>query len=259
MKLKGAVAIVTGAGRGFGRATAIEFAREGACVAIISRSKNELERTADTIRAENGTVLCFPGDVSSVHDIRALARETTRRLGPVDILMNNAAIAGPIGPVSGIPVREWDKTLRINLTGAMLCARAVIPQMVRRKKGKIIHVTSGLGESAVPCLAAYSVAKAGLIHLTRILAEELKNHNIQVNGLDPGEMDTPMQDGMRSLGPEILGEALFDRFSSMKEEGMLRRPEDVARLAVFLASRESDSLHGENGTEAHYRRFGYRD
>lgn len=111
---------------------------------------------------------------------------------------------------------------------------------------------------AAPRFGLYSVSKAGLDHFTRILAEELKVYNIQVNGLDPGAMDTRMQDEVRGLGPKALGDETYEEFASMKRLGLLKPPEQVARLAVFLASTESDPVTGEIGTEIHFRRFGYQ-
>ena len=109
----------------------------------------------------------------------------------------------------------------------------------------------------MPLFGGFSIAKAGIIHLTKILAAELKAHKIQVNGLDPGVMDTRMQEELRNLGPEALGDKTYAEFSGLKEKGLLKPPERVAKLAVFLASGESDSITGENGTETHYTRFGY--
>jgi 3-oxoacyl-[acyl-carrier protein] reductase len=111
----------------------------------------------------------------------------------------------------------------------------------------------------MPPFAAYSVTKAGLIHLTKIMAEELEYHKIQVNGLDPGVMDTKMQEEIRNLGPEILGDEIYHEFVSLKERAVLRTPEKAARLAIFLASEESESVTGENGTGKYYKRFGYKE
>jgi NAD(P)-dependent dehydrogenase (short-subunit alcohol dehydrogenase family) len=129
--------------------------------------------------------------------------------------------------------------------------------MSRQKGGKIINVTSGLAEIVMPPLGAYSISKAALNHLTRILAEELRAHNIQVNAIDPGIMDTSMQEELREMGPEILGETLFNQFLSFKEKGHLKSPDDIAKLAVFLASDSSDEITGEIGSELDYQGYGY--
>jgi 3-oxoacyl-[acyl-carrier protein] reductase len=172
--------------------------------------------------------------------------------------MNNAAVIGPIRPLYAIDEGDWDSCMEINLKGYFLFSKAVIPHMINWGSGKIINVTSGLGVMAMPLFGVYSIAKAGVIHLTKILAEELRGYNIQVNGLDPGVMDTRMQEELRNLGPEVLGDETYAEFSGFKERGILKPPDRVARLAVFLASEESDSVTGENGTENHYMRFGYK-
>src|SRR4030043_89219 len=199
MKLGGKVAIVTGAGGGLGRASAIAMARDGASLVILSRTPAELRETAERIKAIGRKVLFIRADVSKPEDIE----------------------------------------------------KVVIPHMIKQRKGKIINVISGLGERVMPPFGAYSVAKAGLIHLTRFMAEELKGYDIQVNGLDPGIMDTRMQEEIRASGPEVLGLELYEQILGWKERGELKPPEKVARLAVFLASAASDSINGECGTETY--------
>jgi NAD(P)-dependent dehydrogenase (short-subunit alcohol dehydrogenase family) len=259
MQLKGKVAIVTGAGRGLGRASSLEMAKEGASLVILSRTPSELRETAKTIRTSGADVISVKADVSTPRDIERVVDRAIKNFGKIDILMNNAAIIGPVNPLFMIDQEEWDEVMDINLRGPYLFAKAVVPYMIKQRKGKIINVTSGLGEIVMPPFAAYSATKAGLIHLTKIMAEELEYHNIQVNGLDPGVMDTKMQEEIRNLGPEILGEEIYYEFLSMKERGVLKPPEKVARLAVFLASGESDSITGENGTGKSYKRFGYKE
>lgn len=259
MQLKGKVAIVTGAGRGLGRASSLEMAKEGASLVILSRTPSELRETAKTIRTSGADVISVKADVSTPRDIERVVNRAIKNFGKIDILMNNAAIIGPVSPLFMIDQEEWDEVMDINLRGPYLLAKAVIPYMIKQSSGKIINVTSGLGEIVMPPFAAYSVTKAGLIHLTKIMAEELEYHNIQVNGLDPGVMDTKMQEEIRNLGPEILGEEIYYEFLSMKKRGILKPPEKAARLAIFLASGESDSITGENGTGKSYKRFGYKE
>jgi 3-oxoacyl-[acyl-carrier protein] reductase len=258
MKLKGRVAIVTGAGRGLGRASAMAMAKEGALVVIMSRTLSEIRETERLIKAGGGKVIALKGDVSKGKDVHKVVERALSIFDRIDILMNNAAIVGPVKPIYEIKENEWNKVLGINLKGALLFSRAVIPSMAQQRKGKIINVTSGLGEMTMPLFGAYSVAKAGLIHFTKSLSEEVKNYNIQVNGMDPGVMDTRMQDEVRNLGPGILGAEIYGEFVEMKKRGLLMPPEKIASLAVFLASRESNHITGENGTEAYYMRFGYK-
>jgi NAD(P)-dependent dehydrogenase (short-subunit alcohol dehydrogenase family) len=172
--------------------------------------------------------------------------------------MNNAAVLGPVKPLGEVRESEWNRVFGVNLKGPLLLSKAVIPHMAQQRKGKIINVTSGLGEMTLPFFGPYSMTKAALIHLTRILAGELRTGNIQVNGLDPGVMDTRMQEDARQMGPEILGDETYHRFTEMKKRGLLTSPERVAALAVFLASSEANHITGENGTEADFMKFGYR-
>jgi 3-oxoacyl-[acyl-carrier protein] reductase len=258
MRLKGKVAIITGAGRGLGKASSIEMAKEGAFLVILSRTSSELRETAKAITSLGGDSIHLKADVSKLKDIEKVVDRTIEQFGKIDILMNNAAIIGPVSPIFMIDEEDWNEVMNINLRGPYLFSKAVSPYMIKQGRGKIINVTSGLGEIVMPSLGAYSVTKAGLIHLTKIMAEELECYNIQVNGLDPGVMDTRMQEELRHLDPEILGDEIYHEFLSMKERGVLKPPEKVAKLAVFLASEESDSITGENGTENFYKRLGYR-
>jgi NAD(P)-dependent dehydrogenase (short-subunit alcohol dehydrogenase family) len=257
MKLAGKVAIITGAGRGLGRASAIAMAKEGAAVVIVSRTLPDLEETAATIRAAGADVLACRADVSNTQAVEGVVARTMERFGKIDILMNNAAIVGPLEPLFKVHTQAWNEVLATNLTGALLFSNAVLVHMIKRKSGKIINVTSGLGEIVMSPFGPYSITKAGLIHLTRIMAAEMKVYNIQINGLDPGEIDTRMQAEVRALGPEKLGDEVYDLCSGMKERGELKPPEAVVGLVVFLASEASDSFSGANGTAAYYRRFGY--
>jgi len=257
MRLRGKVAIITGAGKGLGRASAVEMAREGAYLVILSRTSPEIEETSRMIEEVGGEVLPLKADISRTTDVEQAVDKAHSRFGKVDILMNNAAVIGPVRPLYEVDEKDWDMCMDINVKGYYLFSKAVIPHMIRQKRGKIINLTSGLGVMAMPLFGGYSIAKAGVIHLTKILAEELKPHNIQVNGLDPGVMDTKMQEDLRNLGPEVLGDAIYAEFSGYKEKGILKPPERVAKLAAFLASEESNSITGENGTETHYKRLGY--
>ncbi len=251
------VAIISGAGRGLGKASAIAMAKEGASVVVLSRTVAEIEDTAQRIEASGGKVLYLQADIARPEDISMTVFETLSMFGRIDILMNNAAIIGPVKNIFEITQEEWNMTFNINLRGAFLLSREVLPHMIHNGSGKIINVTSGLGVMVMPLFGAYSITKAGLIHFTKALAEELRETHIQVNGLDPGVIDTRMQEYLRSLGPSVLGKEIYEQFRSLKDQGHLRPPEEIARLAVFLASRASDAVTGENGTESVYRRYGY--
>jgi NAD(P)-dependent dehydrogenase (short-subunit alcohol dehydrogenase family) len=258
MKLKGKTAVVTGAGRGLGRAIALAISKEGASVAIMSRTLNELELTAHKIIEQGGECLVFQGDVSDPNSVASMARQTVERFSRVDVLVNNAAVIGPTRLMEEADFEAWKKTIDINLNGPFFCARAVVPFMARQRGGKIISISSGLGQMPFPRFCAYSVSKAGIIQLTRSLSEELKEMNIQVNAIDPGVMDTSMQEQIRALGPSVLGKSIYDHFVGYKDKGCLKDPGEVAALAVFLASYEADHLSGYNGTLSDYAALGWR-
>lgn len=255
MRLKGRAAIITGAGRGLGRASALMMAREGASVVVISRTGEEIEETGKLL-GKNSVALV--ADVSRPRDVKHVVRKALSAFGRIDILMNNASILGPVGPTCEVSRSEWEEVFRINVGGVLAFSSAVLPYMKIQGGGKIINVTSGLGEIVMPPLGPYSVTKAAVIHLTRIMAEELRPHNIQVNGLDPGVMDTKMQEAVRDMGPEVLGRGVYERFSGLNKGGYLRPPVQSAGLSVFLSSEASDHITGENGTENHYMQMGYR-
>jgi len=234
------------------------MAGEGASIVILSRTSGEVEETARLILDKGGKAVHIVADVSRTSDRRAALEEALSVFGGVDILMNNAAIIGPVKPLHEIEGPEWEDAMGINLHAVQMFSREVVPYMAARGGGKIINVTSGLGEMVMSPLGAYSVAKGGVIHLTQIMASELRRHKIQVNGLDPGVMDTRLQADILKCGPEVLGEEVYADFRGLKERGELDPPERAAELAVFLASRATDSITGENGTEWHYSRLGFR-
>jgi len=254
MKLEGRVAIITGGGRGIGRAAALEMVREGASVGLIARTESELK---ETVHLAGERAIYHAGDISNPDDIAATVKKTLDAFGRIDILMNNAAVRGPVAPLHMVQPEDWDRTIAINLSGAYLFSRAVVPHMIAAGGGKIINVTSGLGEMVLPPLGVYSISKASLNHMTRIMAEELRGHNIQVNGLDPGAVDTRMQDDLRALGPSVLGHEVYDEFMALKESGYIETPEQAGRLAVFLASSETDAITGEIRNRTEYIRMGY--
>jgi 3-oxoacyl-[acyl-carrier protein] reductase len=235
------------------------MARAGADLVIVSRTPHVLEETAAMIMAVGGTVVTLEGDLARIEDIDRTVEAAAETFGGVDILMNNAAVVGPFKPCHEIGDEEWRYTLDVNLTAALLLTREVVPFMIGRGGGKIINVTSGLGEIVMSPFGAYGVAKAGLSHLTRFMAAELRQHNIQVNGLDPGMMDTRMQEQIRAAGEALLGAELHRHFVDCRDRGILIPPERAARLALFLASPESDAITGVIGGAREFARFGFAE
>jgi len=257
MRLKEKVAVITGAGRGLGRAIALAMSEEGARMTIMSRTLSELEAVAAQIEARGGYCYTFQGDVSQEAHVSRMAEETLSRYATIDILVNNAAILGPVRFAEDTSSDAWKETIDVNLNGAFHCARAVVPIMIGKGGGKIINISSGLGQMPFPRFSAYGVSKAGIIQLTRSLSEELKEKNIHVNAIDPGVMDTSMQDKIRKLGPSLLSESLHRHFLAYKQNNSLKDPAKVADLAVFLASSSADHLTGFIGTLTDFARLGW--
>ena len=258
MILKGKVAFITGGGRGLGRSIALAMAHEGARVVIMSRTAQDLREVVSLIRGFGGEGDFCEGDVSNPENVSRGIDKAVRAHGRLDILVNNAAVIGPARFLDDADEAAWQRTLNTNLYGAYLCCRAAGLVMRARGSGKIINISSGLGQMAFPRFCAYAVSKAGEIQMTRSLAEEWRPMNIQVNAIDPGLMDTGLQEGVRGLGPGVLGKELHDRFAEHKEKGLLKDPERVAPLAVHLASPWSDHLSGHFGTLDYYRRLGWK-
>ncbi len=259
MPVQEKAALVTGSGRGLGKAIVEAYARLGFKVAMMSLNPEELKKASDGISRRTGAeVVRLAGDVSCPEDVTRTTQETIERFGRIDVLVNNAGIIGPPRFLEDTDLQAWNRTLGVNLGGFYLCSRAVLPSMVERRQGKIINIVSGLGEMPYPRFCAYAVSKAGAIQFTRSLASEMQPWNIQVNAIDPGVMDTSMQDHLRNLDPGVLGEDVHRNFVAYKEQGTLKDPRDVALLAVFLASDDSSHITGEIGTLGHYRQLGWR-
>jgi NAD(P)-dependent dehydrogenase (short-subunit alcohol dehydrogenase family) len=257
MRLEGKTALITGAGRGLGRACASTFAREGANVALMSRTMAELEETARLVEQEGARALILDLDITDEPAVRTGVDKIRSELGPVTILVNSAAIVGPAAPLHELDPDDWDRTLAVNLGGARMVSQEVIPHMIDSGGGRIVNVTSGMAEIVLPLFGAYGASKAALNHMTRTMAEELRGLEIQVNGLDPGVMDTAMQEEIRGLGPDVLGKHIFEQFNSFKESGHLSAPGDVAELALFLVSDSGVGITGEIGGAAEFKDYGY--
>jgi len=257
MNLTGRVAIITGAGRGLGKAISLAFELSGANVALFSLLKEELDDVSADLEKLGGDYLLHAGDATDKQEVESVVAETISRFGRIDILVNNAGIMGPARFLEDALPTAWKRTLDINLTGCYLFCRTVLPYMVSHGGGKIINIVSGLGQMPFPRFCAYSVSKAGLIQLTRSLSEELKLFNIQVNAVDPGLMDTSIGNDIRAMGPDVLGEGLFNQMIEYKEQGILKDPREVADLVTFLSSSDSGDMTGHVGTLKYFSLLGW--
>ena len=243
MKLQKRVAIITGAGRGIGKAIALAFAHEGADMVVVSKTLSEVEETAAQVRASGRRALALKVDVSKKDDVENMVKLTLQEFGGIDILVNNAGILGPIGPLIENNLDDWIETINVNLIGTFLCCKAIAPLMIKQRRGKIINLSGGGAAYPRPCFSAYAASKAAIVRLTETLAAELKEFSIQVNAIAPGAVSTRLHDQVLSAG-EKIGESVLAEAKRVKRTG--GTPADVpAALAVFLASDESDGLTGK--------------
>jgi len=228
MKLAGKVGIVTGGGRGIGRATAVALANEGASVVVCARSSAEIEDTARGIRDSGHEALAVPLDVSRENDVADMVGRALETFGRIDILVNNAATNLPYREVIDLTLDEWSRVVEVNLTGPFLCCKAVLPTMIEQGSGKIINISSIGGRSGAAGRSPYRPTKAALINFTQCLAAEVKRHGIDVNCVCPGGTRTRM---LTDIG---------------RAEGRtdLMKPEEIASAVLFLASEESSAITG---------------
>jgi len=244
--LAGSVAIVTGGGRGIGRLVAEALAGAGAAVAVTARSEDQLAETVACITSKGGTAIALPGDVSDPDSVTEAVHQVERQLGPVDLLINNAGISGPVGPVWEVDAGEWWRTFGVNLQGVFLFAHAVLPGMVARRSGRIINVSSNAGAFRWPLLSAYAVSKAAVIKFTENVARETKNYGVKVFAIHPGLLPIGMTTvALEGTYPSESPEGRLSSWTRQQiDEGYGASPESAVELVLLLSSGEADSLSG---------------
>ena len=226
------IALVTGGGRGIGRGIALYLAREGWDVAISARSADELRETA---ALANRSILTVPADVSKPAVVSAMVETVESKLGPIDLLVNNAGVAGPLDPfLTGDP-EAWWRCQEVNVLGPALCSRAVLPGMIARRSGRIVNVASGAGCQPVENMSAYVVSKTALIRLSEQLGLELASHGIAVFAIRPGVVRTAMVENARRR---------IHLVQQFLDDGIDVAPEVVGALVAKLASGRADALSG---------------
>jgi 3-oxoacyl-[acyl-carrier protein] reductase len=239
MKLANKIALITGAGSGIGRVASLLFASEGARVACADIDEKAAQETAKMIESAGGTAFAFKVDVSKGADVQAMMAAAVGKLGAPNVVFNNAGIEGKKGFIAEMAEEDFDRVISINLRGVWLVMKYVLPHMIKNGGGSIINAGSVAALVGFREAGHYCAAKAGVVALTRVAALEYGRYNIRVNAICPGTIDTPMLDRVKGEGG--LNERIIKRFTVL---GRLGKPDEIAKMALFLASDDSSFATG---------------
>jgi NAD(P)-dependent dehydrogenase (short-subunit alcohol dehydrogenase family) len=250
MLLAGKVAVITGGGRGIGRAIALKFAGEGAAVVVAARTESEIEAVAKEIRDADGRTLAVPADVAEEKHCEHLISASVAQFGQVDILVNNAGEYGPVKPVEEITAPEWDRVIAVHLRGTYLLTRLVLAGMYARGSGVILNISSLSAKSAFGWGSPYAAAKAGMLRLTRVAAAEAARKGVRVNAICPGPVaETKMSKDLGKVLAERMGvtpEKQLAGFLNSVLQGRGQTADEIAAAALFLCSDQASAITGQS-------------
>lgn len=247
--LHGRVVLVTGAGRGIGRAIALRCAGDGAAVALAGRSLEELAQVAAEVEAAGARARVTPMDVQDPDSVATAVAGVAAELGEVDVLVANSGVAGPTAPLWEVTPEDWDATHAVNVRGVFLSCRAVLPAMVRRRAGSVVVVGSMSGKRPMENRTPYTSSKTALIGLVRSLAVEAGAHGVRVNLVSPGPVTGPRLDRVLDAAGKAGGRSPAEQRAEYEKQSPLRHlvdPEDVAAAVAFLAGDDARSVTGED-------------
>ncbi len=245
--LENKTAVITGANQGLGLEIAKKYLEAGASVCICARDAERLARAKrylDGFAGSRPAILSLAADISKNDDVTAVVNKTKNTFGRIDILVNNAGVYGPKGTVEDVGWEDWARAMEINLYGSVLMCRAVLPDMKRQRKGKIVQLSGGGATKPLPRLSAYAVSKAAIVRFAETLAEEVREYNIDVNAIAPGALNTRMLQEVLAAGPANVGQTFYDQAIKQFRSGGTPL-EKGADLAVFLGSDLSDGITGK--------------
>ena len=236
--------LIAGAGRGIGKRLAMGFAEAGARVGLLARSQPELDLAKLEIEQAGGNALRIRADIRDVEQMNAAVDRIRVVFGGLDVLVAAAGVQGPIGPFVATKPKVWNEAIEINLIGVANACRAALPPMIEKRSGKIILLTGGGSADSRPNFTAYAAAKTAIVRLAECLADEVRDHNVQVNGMAPGASYSHMTDEILNAGEEKAGRKEIEDAERVRVTGGVS-PEKQIQLAVFLASEGSNHISGK--------------
>jgi len=242
--IKGKCLLITGAGRGIGKRLALGLAAEGARIGLLARSQAEIDLAKLEIEQANGTAMRLRGDVRNIDEVAHAVERLREQFGPVDVLIAAAGIQGPIGPFLSAKPKAWNEAIETNLIGVANACRAVLPPMIERRSGKIILISGGGSAYARPNFTAYGASKTAVVRFGETLAEEVRDHNVQVNTMAPGAAYSHMTDEIINAGEERAGAKEIADAEQVRITGGIPVEKQIA-LARFLASESSNHISGK--------------
>ena len=253
LKIKNKTAVVTGGGNGIGAAIALRLAAEGAKVVVADLSAEAADKVADAIKSRKGDTLAVAGDATKPEEVESMVQRTLDCFGAIDILVNNVGGGSGTALVIDTKTKDWDQTIEVNLKAPFLCCRLIAREMIPRKSGRIISISSVSGKTGEALIAPYCAAKFGVIGFTQVLARELARHNITVNAVCPGYVFTSgwerlarsLKENYSSMADKSLEEIFMARVKAVTPLGRPQSADEIAGMVAYLASEEARSITGQ--------------